>query len=59
VTVSASEITHKSGRGGDSDGGTDGRGVGCIDNLGTFLVDALTVIAHNHASISDNDCFGC
>jgi hypothetical protein len=28
-------------------------------NLSTFLDDAATVIAHNHASDSNDDCFGC
>ena len=58
MTVSASRITHNRARGGD--GGTDGLGVGGgVYNLGTFLVDAATVIRHNHASTSDGDCFGC
>jgi hypothetical protein len=40
--------------------GTDGLGVGGgVYNLGTFLTDAATVIHHNRASDSDNDCFGC
>jgi hypothetical protein len=47
--------------GGLGDGaGADGRGMGGgIYNLGTFLADALTVIAHNRASDSSDDCFGC
>jgi hypothetical protein len=32
---------------------------GGVYNLGTFLYDALTVIDHNHASTSNDDCFGC
>jgi hypothetical protein len=32
---------------------------GGVYNLGTFLFDALTVIANNHASTSHDDCFGC
>ncbi len=35
-----------------------GRGSG-VYNLGTLLYDALTVITHNHASTSNDDCFGC
>jgi hypothetical protein len=31
---------------------------GGVYNLGTFLFDALTVIAHNHASSSHDDGFG-
>jgi len=34
-------------------------GVGGVYNLGTFLFDPLTMISHNHASISNDDCFGC
>jgi hypothetical protein len=42
------------------DSRTDGLGVGGgVDNLGTFLFDAATVIAHNHAATSYDDCFGC
>jgi photosystem II stability/assembly factor-like uncharacterized protein len=32
---------------------------GGIYNLGTFLFDAATITAHNHASDSNDDCFGC
>jgi hypothetical protein len=35
------------------------QGAGGVYNLGTFLTDALTRIRHNHASTSDDDCFGC
>ena len=28
-------------------------------NLGTFVFDAATVIRQNHASTSNDDCFGC
>jgi hypothetical protein len=46
--------------GGLGDGeGADGLGVGGgVYNLGMFLVDDLTVIAHNQASDSNDDCFG-
>jgi hypothetical protein len=47
-------------RGGNAeDGGTDGLGVGGVYNLGTFLFDDATVIRHNRASTSNDDCFGC
>jgi hypothetical protein len=32
---------------------------GGVHNLGIFLHDVLSVIAHNHASDSNDDCFGC
>lgn len=39
-------------------GGTDGDGIGGgVFNVGTFNVDAATVIAHNHASTSSDDIF--
>ena len=60
VTVSASTIAHNRATGGHGDGGPDGLGVGGgVYNLSTFLADALTVIAHNRASTSNDDCFGC
>jgi hypothetical protein len=61
VLVVASDIGYNQAGGGYSDGGgTDGLGVGGgVYNLWTFLVDALTIIAHNHASDSNDDCFGC
>ncbi len=61
MLVVASDITHNRGRGGDGDGGgTDGLGVGGgVYNLGTFVFDALTVLADNHASTGNDDCFGC
>ena len=58
VVVSASEITYNEALGGH--GGADGLGIGGgVYNLGTFLADSATVIAHNHASTSNDDCFGC
>jgi photosystem II stability/assembly factor-like uncharacterized protein len=33
--------------------------LGGVYNFGTFLFDAETVIVHNHASNSNDDCFGC
>jgi hypothetical protein len=61
VTVTASTIIDNRADGGaGGDGGADGQGVGGgVYTLGTFLVDALTVIRHNHASTSNDDCFGC
>jgi hypothetical protein len=39
-------------------GGSDGAGVGGgVYNLGTFASDAITVIAHNHASTSNDNIF--
>jgi hypothetical protein len=32
---------------------------GGVYNLATYLADAATTIRHNHASTSDDDCFGC
>jgi hypothetical protein len=59
--VVASDISYNQALGGLGDGeGTDGLGVGGdVYNLGTFLVDALSVITHNRASDSNDDCFGC
>jgi serine/threonine protein kinase len=61
VTDSASHITDNRAIGGEGgQGGTDGLGVGGgVYNLGTFLYDLATVIVHNHASTSNDDCFGC
>jgi hypothetical protein len=40
-------------------GATDGLGVsGGVYSLGTFLCDAATVIAHNHALTNHDDYFG-
>jgi hypothetical protein len=61
VTVSASDISHNQADGGEgADGGADGLGIGGgVYNLGTFLRDAATVLRHNRASTSNDDCFGC
>jgi len=61
VIVSASDISYNQALGGLGDSeGTDGLGVGAgVYNLGTFLFDAATVLGHNYASTSDDDCFGC
>jgi hypothetical protein len=61
ATVSDSRIEFNSARGGEEGtGGSDGRGVGGgVYNLGAFSADAATVIAHNRAATSNDDCFGC
>jgi hypothetical protein len=61
VNVRASDISHNRADGGEGgDGGSDGLGIGGgVYNLGTFLADDATVIRHNHASTSYDDCFGC
>jgi hypothetical protein len=61
VLVSGSDISYNQALGGLGDGaGADGQGVGGgVYNLGTFLFDSLTIIAHNRASDSNDDCFGC
>ncbi len=60
MLVVASDISSNQALGGLGDSeGTDGLGVGGgVYNLGTFLADALTVFAHNHASTSNDDGFG-
>jgi hypothetical protein len=61
VTITDSRIIFNRALGGEGgDGGAEGQGVGGgVYNLGTFLVDALTVIRYNHASTSNDACFGC
>jgi hypothetical protein len=56
--VRAAEVNQAFGGFGDGEG-TDGLGVGGVYNLGTFLFDLVTVIRHNRASTSNDDCFGC
>ena len=60
VMVVGLEISYNQALGGyGDDSGTDGEGVGGgVYNLGTFLFDSLTDIAHNHASTSNDDGFG-
>jgi membrane-associated phospholipid phosphatase len=61
LTLGASTSHRNRARGDDGDeGGADGIGVGgVVYNLGTTLFDLATVIAHNHAATSNDDCFGC
>jgi hypothetical protein len=54
LSVIDSTFTNNAGK------GANGLGVGGgAYNLGTLLFDADTVIAHNHASNSNDDRFGC
>ena len=57
--VTGSTVTHNRAKGGEGDdGGSDGQGVGGgVYNDGTFAFDLATVIAHNHASTSNDDIF--
>jgi hypothetical protein len=32
---------------------------GGVYDLGAFSADVATIIAHNHAATSNDDCFGC
>jgi hypothetical protein len=59
VSVTGSTITHNRAQGGEGDdGGSDGQGIGGgVYDLGTFTFDMKTVIAHNHASTSNDDIF--
>jgi hypothetical protein len=60
--VTGSTITHnRADGGGGGDGGSPGLGIGGGAYLaagGSACKDMLTVIAHNHASSSDDDVFG-
>jgi hypothetical protein len=58
--VSTSTITLNLALGGqEGTGGSDGLGIGGgVYNLGTFSAVA-SVIKQNHASTSNDDCFGC
>jgi hypothetical protein len=60
LAVSGSSITFNLALGGEEGaGGSDGQGIGGgVYNLGTFTAVA-TVIMNNHASTSNDDCFGC
>jgi hypothetical protein len=60
LTVINSLVTFNQATGGKgSAGGGDGQGIGGgIYNVGTFFLDALSVVRFNHASTSDDDIFG-
>jgi hypothetical protein len=60
VSVTNSTLTHNRAEGGEGeDGGSDGQGIGGgVYNLGTFFLDAASLIDHNQASTSDDDVFG-
>jgi hypothetical protein len=59
-TILTSAIVENKADGGDAGaGGSDGQGVGGgVYNLGTFDLDAASVIHDNHASTSDDDVHG-
>ena len=59
VSITQSTITHNDADGGaGSGGGTNGLGEGGgVYNLGLFAFDVSTVIAHNHASTSNDDIY--
>jgi hypothetical protein len=59
-TVLSSVITNNQADGGAAGtGGSAGQGIGGgVYNLGTFDLDAASVIHHNHASTSNDDVFG-
>jgi hypothetical protein len=61
LTFARSAMVEKQASGGPGgSGGSDGQGIGggvYISPFGTFTFDAFTVIAHNHASTSDDNIF--
>jgi hypothetical protein len=59
ATVTTSSISFNQAMNGHGNqGGSDGQGVGGgVCNRGTFTFDAFTLIAHNHASTSNDDLF--
>jgi len=60
LTLQTSTVTGNHANGGDVTGGTaTGQGIGGgIYNLGSFFLDALTIVRFNHASTSNDDIFG-
>jgi hypothetical protein len=60
TTVLTSAIVGNQADGGDAGaGGSDGQGVGGgVYNLGTFDLDAASIVLGNHASTSDDNVFG-
>jgi hypothetical protein len=59
VSVTHGTITYNLAQGGQGDdGGSDGLGIGGgVYDLGVFIFDPTTVIAHNHASTSNDNVF--
>jgi hypothetical protein len=61
LTLARSVIVANEANGGlGGTGGSDGQGIGggvYIGALGTFEFDVFTIIAHNHASTSDDNIF--
>jgi hypothetical protein len=60
ATVLSSVIVANQANGGAAGaGGSAGQGIGGgVYNLGTFLLDAASIIRRNHASTSNDDVFG-
>ena len=62
ATVTASTITHNRAKGGKGhDDSSDGQGIGggvYLASGGSVCINWNTVIAHNHASTSNDDVFG-
>jgi hypothetical protein len=62
MDVTASLILFNSALGGAGQGGGangQGKGGGVYNVTVGLFTDVLTIIALNHASTSDPDCFGC
>jgi hypothetical protein len=61
LTLTRSTIVKNQADGGPGGtGGSDGQGIGgvvYISTLGTFEFDVFTIIAHNHASTSNDNIF--
>jgi hypothetical protein len=60
ATVTTSTIVGNQAQGGDAgDGGSAGQGIGGgVYNLGTFELDAASIVVGNHASTSNDNVFG-
>jgi hypothetical protein len=62
LTITGSTINENVAQGGKGDGGgNDGQGIGgglYLAAGGSACIDVNTVIAHNHASTSNDDVFG-
>ena len=58
LTLLGCTVLFNEADGGAGEGGSDGQGIGGgVYNLGTFVYDLATVIAHNHASTSNDNIF--